>query len=65
MDDEQPPCCDAMASAETPCDGVHREGEICPDQLVVMIGHRRALPIRDGGSSGVVIRRCPWCGTRV
>jgi hypothetical protein len=22
-------------------------------------------PIRDGGSSGIVIRFCPWCGVRL
>jgi hypothetical protein len=23
------------------------------------------IPVRDGGSSGIVIRFCPWCGTRL
>jgi hypothetical protein len=23
------------------------------------------IPVRDGGTSGILIRYCPWCGTRL
>ena len=37
----------------------------CPDVLVVYkpIFDEFGMPIRDGGSSSMNIRYCPWCGT--
>lgn len=34
----------------------------CPDIVIVKHGDSYAIPIRDGGSSAIVITHCPWCG---
>jgi hypothetical protein len=49
--------------AELHCD-VHTDPMECPDILVVYRekSGKDGLPVRDGGSSYVVIRYCPWCG---
>lgn len=42
----------------------HPDPEDCPDILIQYMPRfdEYRLPVRDGGSSGVVIRHCPWCG---
>lgn len=39
-------------------------GHDCPDQVVRHYAPtgRYSLPIRDGGTSGITIEYCPWCG---
>jgi hypothetical protein len=39
----------------------------CPDYKVVFMKKSRvyALPVRDGGSSFIIIKFCPWCGKRL
>jgi hypothetical protein len=58
-------CCGAMLRATSlDCDR-HSSAHECPDVLVlrdVREGGDYGLPVRDGGSSFVVIGYCPWCG---
>ncbi len=59
-------CCDVMAgqlALRCPDHGGIAE---CPDAIVVQsaTGEHR-FPIRDGGSSFIVAKFCPWCGTRL
>ncbi len=34
----------------------------CPDFVVMKYNKGYGLPIRDGGSSFIIIKFCPWCG---
>ena len=45
----------------------HPEPHDCPDALVTYTAafDEYAIPVRDGGKSGVLIRFCPWCGIRL
>ena len=61
----EPHCCEAMGRAvEFACDQ-HSDRFDCPDCLIHYSPEFReyGLIIRDGGSSSVVIRFCPWCGS--
>ena len=58
-------CCDRMAAQlEFVCEQ-HPDPTTCPDKLVGYVPHldEHGLLIHDGGSSHIVIRFCPWCGT--
>jgi hypothetical protein len=59
-------CCDRMReAAENVCDE-HPDRFDCPDCLVSrFLDGRYGLIIHDGGSSVVIIRFCPWCGTEL
>lgn len=59
-------CCDQMRlNATVQCDEHRTEPWACPDVLVTRSedGDVLGLPVRDGGSSFMMIRHCPWCGT--
>lgn len=57
-------CCDQMQHSSLLTCTQHQDcPEDCPDVLVVHSDqHGAGLPVRDGGSSFVTIRFCPWCG---
>ena len=59
-------CCNEMRyRAEYVCpDEIHRSDPLaCPDRLIYRWSDgRHVILIHDGGSSGIVIRYCPWCG---
>lgn len=42
----------------------HEDPWECPDHVIVYNAKydEYGIPIRDGGSSQVLIRHCPWCG---
>jgi hypothetical protein len=54
------------SQVELVCDK-HPDRSDCPDCLVQYSPKFReyGLLVHDGGSSMVVIRFCPWCGTRL
>lgn len=54
-------CCPMMKlKLEQTCEKHSRD---CVDVVMVtMKNGRHAIPIHDGGSSGIVISFCPWCG---
>lgn len=56
-------CCDMMKSNLKGTCKVH--GRTCADTIMKRLGGRICIPIHDGGSSGVVINYCPWCGTDI
>jgi len=37
----------------------------CPDPMIVKMQKGYALPIRDGGYSGITIKFCPFCGAKL
>lgn len=58
-------CCSMMEkNTNNSCD-VHEFRKDCPDMLVDYHDSSKeyVLMIHDGGSSGIVINYCPWCGT--
>lgn len=60
-------CCPMMQNnLEAICD-IHPLRKDCPDMLVDY--HRSTkdyvLMIHDGGSSGISISYCPWCGSKL
>jgi len=60
-------CCATMtASLEMSC-GQHTDPFDCPDVSLVFheIFTEYGMPIRDGGSSYLLISHCPWCGARL
>ena len=60
-------CCENMRlHSELDCD-VHDDPVECADCLVLYYSGSReyGIPVRDGGSSYVVIQYCPWCGTNL
>ena len=60
-----PRCCDTMAYQLVHRCDVHEDPQDCPDVVVKATGGGFRLPIHDGGSSGIAIEHCPWCGTRL
>lgn len=45
---------------------MHHSPQACPDVLVVWSPRQGAgLPVRDGGTSFVIINHCPWCGSNI
>jgi hypothetical protein len=59
-------CCDEMTAQVTHACG-DCSPEVCVDQLVVFVEKfgEYGLPVRDGGSSYVLIGYCPFCGSRL
>lgn len=64
---ERKECCPMMTgNLNAVCD-LHARREDCPDMLVSYhpsSGDYR-LMIHDGGTSGITIRYCPWCGFKL
>lgn len=61
-------CCDLMADQMTSTCEHHGENRWeCPDFVVLFHPDSGVymLPIRDGGSSGIIITYCPWCGSQL
>ena len=59
-------CCEPMRHHSTLSCTVHASAQECPDVLVTWSNqHGPGLPVRDGGSSFVGIKFCPWCGALV
>ncbi|MFD7455879.1 MULTISPECIES: DUF6980 family protein [unclassified Streptomyces] len=62
-----PHCCAEMADrVNRHCDR-HDDPSSCPDALISYTPRFReyALIVHDGGTSGVGIAFCPWCGRRL
>lgn len=60
-------CCQRMQDTiEHQCE-VHPDPQDCPDNALIHIAKfdEYGIPVRDGGSSFVVITFCPWCGSRL
>lgn len=60
-------CCDEMEhQLRHECEG-HRDLSDCPDSLIERRSESNWFGIRvhDGGSSGIEISYCPWCGSRL
>lgn len=60
-------CCDDMKEkVEYQCD-IHDSRFDCPDCLITYIPKhdKYLLIIHDGGSSGIRIDYCPWCGKKL
>ncbi|GAA0348706.1 hypothetical protein GCM10009092_11350 [Bowmanella denitrificans] len=60
-------CCRDMERATSLNCKQHRDVFECPDVLISYISKfdEFGLIIHDGGSSSVVIRFCPWCGSKL
>jgi hypothetical protein len=56
-----------MAYALTTTCRVHKDPADCPDRVMVYIPKfdEYGIPVRDGGSSMLVISFCPWCGKKL
>lgn len=55
-------CCAEMGLHSQRCRD-HETDHACADVLVIVnSAGRGAIPVRDGGTSVVVINFCPWCG---
>ena len=59
-------CCqDMQYQVEYRCEQ-HPDPYDCPDNVIVKADAGYfGLPVHDGGSSHIVIRFCPWCGTEL
>lgn len=64
------PCCGRMEDYSRGCGqpaeqhaGV--DGWGCADRMIVRVNGNPALPLRDGGRSGILIAFCPWCGRKI
>ena len=55
------PCVHIAYQVTQQCE-THPDPYDCPDVLIVEFEGTYGIPIRDGGSSRVVISHCPWCG---
>ena len=58
-------CCDFMRTQLSHECEQHPDPRDCPDVLVVYNPRfdEYGMPIRDGGTSSLSMRFCPWCGT--
>ena len=59
-------CCERMKGyLDTKCEQ-HDDPWECTDYVVVEIPDGKiGIPVRDGGSSMIVLDYCPWCGTEL
>jgi hypothetical protein len=64
MTSESAICCDMMRSqVELDCPD-HSELSDCPDSVVARWESGSfVLRVHDGGTSGIAINYCPWCGS--
>ena len=60
-------CCEQMENQiNYKCDLHHGVLSDCPDILVSRFkSGEYVILIHDGGSSGIIIKYCPWCGTEL
>jgi hypothetical protein len=58
-------CCDELRSQVEHTCKQHRDPFNCPDHLIQYSSRfdEYGIVVHDGGSSYVVIRYCPWCGS--
>lgn len=55
-------CCDELRyHVEVRCPE-HQDPFDCPDAVIIRTSKGFGLPVRDGGTSCIRIRHCPWCG---
>jgi len=66
MKDKEDKCCIKMKNhASFRCD-IHADKFECPDSLIdIRDSGTYAIIIHDGGTSGIEINFCPWCGARL
>ena len=57
-------CCSTMAGQLAHKCTKH-EPQDCPDVVILKYGKGYGLPIKDGGSSFMLINFCPFCGTKL
>ena len=60
-------CCESMQAAlEMNCD-THDEPFECPDSLIAYneAFDQFGLIVHDGGRNVILIKHCPWCGTKL
>ena len=60
-------CCEMMEeNVEFKCEQ-HKSQFDCPDSLIYYSEktHHYGIIIHDGGPSFIIIRYCPWCGTKL
>ncbi|MCB0972655.1 MAG: hypothetical protein KDA97_14205 [Acidimicrobiales bacterium] len=56
-------CCQTMSDQLAFMCTDHPDSADCPDKLVAKwASGDHVLLVHDGGSSGIVIAFCPWCG---
>lgn len=58
------PCVHVAYHSTMTCDQ-HDDAWTCPDMNIVETGDGFGIPIRNGGSSHLAIKNCPWCGIRL
>ncbi len=55
-----------MMEAHTKHDCViHKHAWQCPDVTIIKYKKGFGIPVRDGGSSFILIQYCPWCGKKL
>ena len=57
-------CCDRMDQDLNQKCNVHPNRNDCPEALIDVVKGGFVLLVHDGGSSGVSIDFCPWCGAQ-
>ena len=63
IDPSEYPCVHMAAHVTADCEE-HPDPWDCPDRIIVQLGPGEyAIPIRDGGRSGIALKYCPWCAT--
>jgi uncharacterized Zn-finger protein len=60
-------CCDSLKYFSTLICELHKSKYDCPDVLIDINknGTDYRILIHDGGSSGIEIEFCPWCGKKL
>jgi len=60
-------CCEIMRNAIDSKCLEHPNLDDCPDNIIQFISkfNEYGIPIRDGGSSKITIKFCPWCGKKL
>jgi hypothetical protein len=60
-------CCESMKRFSTLNCNIHKTKFDCPDVLIDLgkTGIEHRIIIHDGGSSGIKINYCPWCGKKL
>jgi hypothetical protein len=67
MKNELDYCCDNMKYFSGLNCNLHKSKYDCPDVLIDISkrGIKPRIIIHDGGSSGIEINYCPWCGKKL
>jgi len=55
------PCVHVAYHSTQTCD-IHSDAWECPDMTLVCTAGGFGIPVRDGGTSVIRIKYCPWCG---